>query len=121
MNPMVAIMLKHKLFPRRVSMLVGVFGMAICLFFLPPCKFTGLHHPTIPQQLVVRAFSGIFTSFMFIPCVPVFIEILTDIFPNVSNDLIGDAASGLLMTSWNGGEMLGPILGGLMVEQLTFV
>jgi hypothetical protein len=83
-NPVVALMLRHKLLSRRVSILIGICGETLMLYLMPPCKFTGLGKPTVVQQLIVRAFSGLSSSLMFIPSVPVFMELLREIFPTVS-------------------------------------
>lgn len=64
--------------------------------------------------------NGVSCALVFIPTLPELMEILKEIYPNISDEIIGDGATAIWNSSWHFGEVLGPVSGGSLVELLGF-
>ena len=98
---------------KRVWMAIGILIAGLCYYFLIPLELWGLGY-----GLVVL---GLGTALVLIPSLQQYrimaFKKYTDIY---DKDAVNDMTSGMFGSAYAVGELLGPVIGGIMVDQCGF-
>ncbi|EGR27519.1 major facilitator superfamily protein, putative [Ichthyophthirius multifiliis] len=103
----------------EMLLLIGAIMTGVSFFFLGPDELTGLPK-SLYITLAADGVQGLATLFIYIPALPQLFKILCKMYPDENQEIMGDIASALYNTSYAVGEFIGPLLGGILCEYISF-
>jgi MFS family permease len=104
---------------RRLWMILGTFLLSISSFLLGPEPLLSLPH-SICWPIISMCILGTGMSFCVLPAIPEFIDIGSGLTNDEEKERVGDMASGLFNSAYSAGAFLGPIIGGVLVNEFNF-